>query len=198
MSGLTETLFAGSTVRLFGSRFAGLKLEFDADPTSGTPLDTLQDAPPVLRSLQENLRNRSGGTGLPPILARIYGFSYQGSYYKLAEPTVLLVYGDGVPIGPTTTDPTPSFDGIEFNGVSFAPGVLMWVQDRADYSVRIDITSGWLADVLLAPGISDGTNMTTGQAPDSGAPGAMTGRAQLVGRAQMVGRAQLVGRGNSG
>jgi hypothetical protein len=128
-------------------------------------------------------------------LARIFGFSYQGSYYKLPEPTVLLVYGNGQPVPvAAAADPNPAFPGVEFNGTQFAPGVLMWVQDQADYSVRIDITTGWLSDVLLEPGLSDGTNMTTGQGPDSGTRNSASGRGPIVGRAG----GHLIGRGNSG
>jgi hypothetical protein len=169
---LEETLFAASTVRLFGHTFDGLRLVTEdagakADP-AGTPTapqgTNLRGAPSVLRMLQEQLRLRNGGTAVAPGLARIYGFSYQGSYYKLAEPVVLLVHGDGVPVPSMTKEAALGMLGIEFNGVAFANDVMMWAQDQADYSVRIDITPGWLADVLLEPAMNDGTNMTTGRA----------------------------------
>jgi hypothetical protein len=201
MSGsiLDETLFAGSTVRLFGHKFEGLRLVTEDEPASAASAEEpsaagqkrLRGAPPVLRAMEEQLKRRNGGTGLEPGLARIYGFSYLGAYYKLAEPTVLLVYGAGEPVPPTTQEAALGLVGIEFKGETFAGQVRVWAQDRADYTVRIDITPGWLADVLVDPGMSDGTNMTTGRGPDSG------GRGPLTGRAQMVGRAQLIGRGNS-
>jgi hypothetical protein len=184
---LGETLFAGSTVRLFGRKFEGLTL--NPEPAdANTPLG----APATMRALQKQLQPLGDGADWKPGLARIYGFSYQGSYYKLAEPTVLLVYGEGEEVSPTLETDILGIIGVEFKAQTFTPKVRMWAQDRADYSVRIDITVGWLADVLLEPGMNDGTNMTSGQGPDGG------GRPSLVGRAGMVGRAGLVGRGNSG
>jgi hypothetical protein len=185
-----ETLFAGSTVRLFGHKFDGLRLVVEDE--KAMPGSAPKGAPPVLRALQEQLKRRHGGTSLAAGLARIYGFSYLGNYYKLAEPTVLLVHGDGEPVPPTTEEGPLGVVGVELKSETFASDVRMWEQDRADYSVRIDITPGWLGDVLVEPGMNDGTNMTTGQGPDGGS------RTSLVGRAGMVGRAGLVGRGNSG
>ena len=183
---IEETLFAGSTVRLFGNNFEGLELKAEG----GAPVG----APSALRAVHDT---PAGETGLSPRLARIYGFSYQGSYYKLPEPTVLLVYGEGTPVVSPAQGAAPAFPGVEFNGQTFAAGVLMWEQDRSDYSVRIDITPGWLYDVLLDPGMSDGANMTTGQLPDTDGRSSLVGRAGMVGRAGIVGRAGMVGRGGS-
>ena len=190
---LKETLFSSSTVRLFGREFEGLTLGHE----EGDPA-TLKGAPPALRALQAQLKLRTGQEDLKPLLARIYGFSYLGTYYKLAEPTVLLVYGQGKPVPSSTAAVALDDLGVEFKEETFTSEVLMWAQDRGDYSVRIDITAGFLADVLVDPGMIDATNTTTGQAPDGSGRGGLVGRAQMVGRAQLVGRAQMVGRGNSG
>ena len=184
---IDETLFAGSTVRLFGTNFEGLQLNVDGGAPAG--------APAAFRAVHETPAEPAGQAASAPRLARIYGFSYQGSYYKLPEPTVLIVYGEGAPVIPPVEGAAPTFPGVEFNGLTFAAGVLMWEQDRSDYSVRIDITPGWLSDVLLDPGMSDGANMTTGQLPDTDARNALVGRAGMVGRAGLVGRAGMVGRG---
>jgi hypothetical protein len=182
---MPETLFANSTVRLFGHRFGGLDLVKEDGH------DALKGAPSVLRVLQEQLKSRHGAESAAPGLARIYGFSYLGNYYKLAEPTVLLVHGEGTDVPATTNSAALSLLGIELKAETFSSDVKVWEQDKADYTVRIDITPGWLADVLVDPGISDGVNMTTGRAPESG------GGSSLSGRSPMVGRACLVGRGNS-
>jgi hypothetical protein len=183
---LDETLFAGSTVLLFGRVFDGLSLVKEAK--TGTP----KGAPPVLVALQDRLKYRDGSGKLEPTLARIYGFSYLGNYHKLPEPTVLLVYGDGDPVPPEYEKADLDQFGVEVKGETFTNKVQVWALDRADYTVRIDITPGWLADVLLEPGLSDGTNMTTRRATDG------AGRSAQVGRAAMVGRACMVGRGNCG
>jgi hypothetical protein len=243
MSGWTlgETLFAGSTVRLFGRRFHGLRLatedltadraaeaaQAEADEAAdkaaqnpgdqqlaqaaqrsakaaeaawatvewppAPPLDpkvqrTPVGAPPVLRALEEKLEARNGDTGTEPGLARIYGFSFQGNYFKLAMPTVLLVYGNGLSVPPTFNRAALSIIGVEFKDETFASEVRMWAQDQADYSVRIDITSGWLWDVLIEPEMSDANNVTGGVAPDAGGQGVPFGRAAAVGRAAAISR----------
>ena len=179
---MSETLFASSSVRLFGHKFEGLHLVKEEGQ------DALKGAPSVLRALQEQLKRRNGLENATPELARIYGFSYLGNYYKLAEPTVLLVHGEGAEVPAATSPATLSVVGVELKSETFSSEVRMWEQDRADYTVRIDITPGWLSDVLLDPGMSDGTNMTTGRTPEGGGGSSSSGRAQLVGRACLVGR----------
>jgi hypothetical protein len=191
-STLKETLFAGSTVRLFGHKFEGLLLATEDEER------TLKGAPPILRALQEQLKYRNKDGDLKPGLARIYGFSYLGNYYKLSQPAVLLVFGEGEAVREPLQDEALRLVGVEFMNETFTPGVRMWAQDQADYTVRIDISAGWLADVLLEPEMSDGTNMTTGQTPATGGRGPFVGRAAMVGRAALVGRAAMVGRNNSG
>ena len=112
---MRENLFAGTTVLLFGRRFEGLALVnennqamtgCDAELKDNTPLNS----PPILRALQAHLKARGATAGdAKPGLARIYGFSYLGNYYKMAEPTVLLVYGDGTKV-PASTAPVPMND----------------------------------------------------------------------------------------
>ena len=71
---LTEGLFAPATVRLFVREFKGLTLgpELGLNPFSNNPLIMA-------------LRNLNQPTA---VLARIYGFSYQGNYYKMSAPAV--------------------------------------------------------------------------------------------------------------
>ena len=88
MSGLLgEGLLAPSGVRLFGRDYTGLTIaELGLNPTSNDPLVTqLSNAKPV-------------DGKLPYGLARIYGFSYLGNYFKLASPIVMLVWGAGTPL----------------------------------------------------------------------------------------------------
>ena len=82
MSGLLgEGLLAPSGVRLFGRDYTGLTIaDLGLNPTSNDPLVTqLSNAKPV-------------DGKLPYGLARIYGFSYLGNYFKLASPIVMLVW----------------------------------------------------------------------------------------------------------
>ena len=114
-------------------------------------------------------------------LARIYAFSYEGHFYNLPRPAVFLVHGAGNPISgsglaqrgvaagarPTTTDSglvAREFD-FEFGEPPAAPQyeagehLRYWEYDKADMSLRIDITSGHLYEILieatLSPDVED-------------------------------------------
>ena len=155
---INENLFSGGDIHLFGRVFTGLTLADTAGSVSPThPLATQLAAPGAQ-------------------LARIYGFSYRGSYYKLGEPTVMLVHGPGMPVPSGAAAVPLSLLGVEFKEQTFADEVLVWVKSEADYSLRIDISTGWLQDILIAAETGD----------DSGS-GEATGRGQMVGRGQMTG-----------
>jgi hypothetical protein len=121
-------------------------------------------------------------------LARIYGFSYLGNYYKIANPPVLRVFGQGFRVRPGLA-PENHMDilGVEFKDEDFVRGIRMWAVDQLDVVVRIDITIGWLRELLLDNDMSPETNVTGN---GSG------GRADVVGRdSGLVGRdSGLVGR----
>jgi hypothetical protein len=74
-----EYLLAHDVMRLFGCPFAGLTLGETSAPWMADPLGTrlLRTSPP---------------TSPEPQLARVYGYSFKGAYYKLSEPVVMLVW----------------------------------------------------------------------------------------------------------
>lgn len=162
-----ETLLAGTACRLFGRLFQGLTLNKDS----------------IGRGDRVDLRR-------DPTLARIYGFSWQGNYFKLGVPTVMLVYGPGTAVPADLGGATIGTVGVEFKDEFFSGEVLMWTSYETEFAVRIDITSGWLSEVLIAPEASDATNAT------GAGDGTTAGRASLVARgASLVARgASLVGR----
>ena len=88
---LTEALLAPSTIRLFGRPFTGLTIgDLGLGASSSNPL--------VIRLAQATANNAAAAKAKrdpDPAdqfgLARIYGFSYLGNYFKLTTPTVLLV-----------------------------------------------------------------------------------------------------------
>ncbi len=111
---LSEGLLSSGLVRLFGRPFTGLAVgDLGTSPTSNHPIAV------SMRS-----------TGAVPTLTRVYGFSYLGNYYKLAEPLVFLVFtaGQPVPAGELGIDVL----GIEFKDEDFTEGVLMWAIDQLD------------------------------------------------------------------
>ncbi len=175
---LGEGLFAPATVRLFGRLFGGLEIkDLGLNKFSSNPLIAA-------------LRNQAGKESeldKEKKLARIYGFSYQGNYYKMSTPAVFLVYGEGEEVVAGYEDAiTLSKMGVEFKDAVFSKEVRVWPADQLDVAVRIDITIGWLSDVLLADEVNADNNMT----------GGMSSRSDLVGRdGNLVGRdGNLVGR----
>jgi hypothetical protein len=166
---LQEGLFAPSTVRLFGRLFKGLELgEVGANPSSNAPL---------LRLLGDEKFRQDAR------LARIYGYSYLGNYYKLLEPTVFLVSGDGIAVTAGQDPIELGVIGVEFKDEVFANHVRMWAADELDMTVRIDIKIGWLRDVLLDADLTPANNVTAND---------ISGRAEAVSRAEVAGRAEAV------
>jgi hypothetical protein len=194
---------------MFGREFKGLVLgtEGGIDPASNNPL--------VLQKELNGLRERpaeaapaapdpSGPAPDPddafppgpdasqapdnlPRLARIYGFSYLGSYFKMANPPVMRVYGPGYAVR-TGFSPENPMDivGVEFKDEDFVAGIRMWAADQLDVAVRIDITIGWLREILLDSDMTGDANVT----------GSGISRSDVVGRdSGMVGRdSGMVGR----
>jgi len=189
-----EGLFSSGGVRLFGRPFNGLQVgDLGINPTSNNPLQVM-------------LGQKFSDPANPPQLARIYGFSYLGNYFKLAEPLVFLVFGEGTVIESGCPKPDNSLDnvGVEIKGLEFTDGVRMWIADQADIAVRIDITVGWLNDILLSEEMGSDNNMTGGaqlrRSYIVGHDGSLVGRdGSMVGRdGSMVGRdGSLVGRDGS-
>src|SRR5271166_2664729 len=182
---LGEGLLAPGLIRLFGREFEGLKLvpeKEGIDRNSNNPLvlqeqiegltkrlDALQPAAP---QPQAGEQPPAADPNDPPDsdelqdqkarLARIYGFSYLGHYYKIANPPVLRVYGQGFTVRPGFA-PENQMDilGVEFKDEDFVRGIRMWPSDHLDVAVRIDITIGWLREILLDPDMSADTNVTS-------------------------------------
>jgi hypothetical protein len=213
---LGESLLAPGLIRLFGREFEGLKLGREGiDTPSNNPLGLRQQIDRLAKDLAALRPPAAGDAGAPPAaggmpplgpdpdedpevaaqqqdgkprLARIYGFSYLGNYYKSANPPVLRVHGQGFVVK-SGFAPDNDMDvlGVEFKDEDFVHGIRMWPADHLDVAVRIDITIGWLREILLDTDMSQETNAT-------GNGGG--GRADVVGRdSGLVGRdSGLVGR----
>jgi hypothetical protein len=180
-----ETLLTPSLVRLFGRSFTGLLLN-EKDYS-----DTRDEMPYAPNQLYTNLSADAEGKRKPG-LATIYGFSYEGNYYKMSAPAVFLVHGPGIDVT-AGQDPIPlGVLGVEFKDEVFAADVKMWAYDKLDQVVRVDISSGWLEDLLLNCELGNASNVTGGTG-DGGSD--MVGRSQMTGRSQLVGRSQMIGRG---
>ncbi len=89
--------------------------------------------------------------------ARIYGFSYEGTYYELPNPTLFLVHGDGEsatddnsPGSLASRAPNdPSLSGVGAADFQIADDIRVWAYDKADYTIRMDVITGQLEQILL-------------------------------------------------
>ncbi len=100
-----------------------------------------------------------------PKLARIYGFSYEGHYYDLLRPAIFIVHGDGVDAQPkakTNPGPVPpgtvDQSGVAAKGWDFMHDIKLWEYDRGDFSLRLDVESGTLEELLLESELDDDSN----------------------------------------
>jgi hypothetical protein len=171
---MPETLLSPSNILLFGRRVIDLKIVQPPDP--GAPELDARHTPFVSgranlnKNLEQQLADANAG------FARIYGFSYEGTYCDLPKPALFLVHGPGVD-AETVADPrsfergggpppviggdqgkaersarapdSPSRTGLAAADFSFADKLKVWSYDKADYTIRMDVETGMFEQVLL-------------------------------------------------
>jgi hypothetical protein len=107
-------------------------------------------------------------------LARIYGFSYEGTYYDLPCPALFLVHGTGERavlnsniVGQSQTDAQlarapqkPNLSGVAAADFGIADDIRVWSYDKADYTIRMDVETGMFEQVLLDAYFSDGGHVS--------------------------------------
>jgi hypothetical protein len=132
MSDQHQGLLSHTVIRIFGHRYTGLSIgDLGIPPTSNDPLST---------------RLRSAGPG-DCGLALIYGYTYHGKFVTLRQPTIMLVWGPGVTLGDGDTAVASSL-GVAFKGRAFALGITMWTANRADIGICVDVSHGFVKDLL--------------------------------------------------
>jgi hypothetical protein len=153
---MPETLLSPSSVLLYGREVVGLAI-------GGLPAPVSEAAPGGSLGANTFLENQLTAAGAR--IARIYGFSYEGHYYNLAKPALFLVHGAGeeaesatqaVP-GPRQRGPWRAarapdgadFTGVAATGTSFSEDIRVWVYDKGDFSLRMDVRTGPLEQILL-------------------------------------------------
>lgn len=158
----SETLLGFSSVYLFGRKLSDIKIITKHD-RMGIP-ETGNN-----NFLREQLRQKDVGTKEKPQyvdvwLAKIFAFSYEGAFQELYRPAIFLVHGEGL----SPDDPAPSnVDGeTEYARLARSPGasslsglghqtgalakdMKVWVYDKGDFSMRLDVDTGTLDDILL-------------------------------------------------
>ena len=73
--------------------------------------------------------------------ATVYGFEFEGHYYDLPAPAILLVHGD--PVSPK------SAGAVVYPDPRLNIDIKVWSYDKNDFSIRLDIESGPLEAILL-------------------------------------------------
>lgn len=168
---MAETLLSLSRVLLYGRLVTDLIIQYSPQTRDRVP-NSSDRQPPQLGDNNLLDRQLAVGRGDPADIeqqarfARIYGFSFEGHYYDLARPTLLLVHGSGtLAEGP---DPSGTFEsqrwtrapssadrtGLGSQTGSFARDMRVWTYDKADLSIRLDALTGSLEDILLETELS--------------------------------------------
>lgn len=164
-----ETLLGVSSVYLFGRRLLDIEIKpqvYGAVPEVGA---------------NNFLRKQLIADGA--CLARIFAFSFEGELMELNRPTIFLVHGQGVdPDDPPPTNVqgeteyrrlarspgSSSKTGLGIQSQSFAENTRVWVYDKTDFSMRMDIETGTLEQILLGSDSSFGFDPASGMARSSG------------------------------
>jgi hypothetical protein len=128
--------------------------------------------------------------------ARIYAFSYEGTFYNLPKPAVFLVHGPGSQIrgaglpnrGNNDDQPVASDSGLPARDFEFEWDMLKWEYDKGDFSLRCDIVSGTFEEILLDAALS----MTARDALTSRSD--LTARSDLTSRSDVTSRSDLTAR----
>jgi len=78
----------------------------------------------------------------PPIkyFIRVFGFGFEGGYYTLDAPIIMLLEGEGDEPGDGTPKNVKN---------SFSSEIKQWVCDKSDLSARMDELTGTIEDILL-------------------------------------------------
>lgn len=191
---MSETLLSPSSVYLFGLIVADLKiLNVPHYPFPNGKLGRNDQ-------LGEQLDNAKD-----PKFARIYGFSYQAMYNDLPTPALFLVHGDGDSAAEAKmggggknrarAPGEPSLTGVAVADFQFADELRVWAYDRADYTIRMDMESGMLEDVLIGPFFGDGYGVSGAKISGAKVSGAKVSGGRISGA--KISGAKLSGRGDA-
>ena len=150
---MAETLLSPSNILMYGRVVSDLQVAHQSSSPTEEEIHRPFISPRVGQNkfLQAQLEDSNSR------LARIYGFSFEGQYYDLAKPALFLVHGDGEqadqPVGseprkaraPDVADKT----GVAAQGYSFPEDMRVWSYDTGDHSIRLDVETGTLEQILL-------------------------------------------------
>jgi len=176
---MPETLLTPTGIKLYGrvvtDIFTWQAAKAKAIAAGATAAKWDQNAPPPgypglgkNTFLQFQLQNPDA------ILARIYGFSYQGNFYDLPRPAIFLAHGPGAPVDlGDKWRTTMEISGVAARDWEFSQSdtdsggnkvvdLRMWEYEKGDFSMRLDIESGPFEQILLAACLRGGSPFASG------------------------------------
>ena len=172
----------------------------DTNPANGFPTAIVPSAdqkdgnhnPSPARSPRTNKFLQNQLTSQSARFARVYGFSYEGTYYELPRPVLFLVHGDGVEATEYRTGKKgmanrarapgdPSLTGLAAADFDYADELKVWSYDKADYTIRMDVDTGMFEQVLLNIFFSDPNSASGPRVAGAMVSGAMVSGARVSG-----------------
>ena len=151
-----ESILSPDLIKLYGRPIEELQLNVGAPPNVGSAANVQN------LGANQSLRSQLNAPGAG--FARIYGFSFEGHYYDLPKPIVMLVHGPGEqittpppippapPVGPGLGGPTVDQAGEAAREWEFSADLVYWEYEKADLSMRFDVETGTLEQILLEVG----------------------------------------------
>src|SRR5687768_7972083 len=143
---MAETLLSPSNVLLFGRLVTDLSIVHPVNyppPPANVPNQGHSPFPVARAGGNRDVESQLTTPGAN--FARIYGFSYEGTYYDLPRATIYLVHGQGQQAsqlkpgaGPGNVNAArasvqPSLSGVAAADFDFADDLMVWSYDKADY-----------------------------------------------------------------
>jgi hypothetical protein len=189
---MNESLLSPSNIILFGRLFPLYWVEVKERKIEG---DAELDDPKREKGLGSNrfLRDQLRAPGAR--LARIYSFSYEGTFYNLPKPAIYLVHGDGTPIrefAPIAAGKASvSASGVAARDFGFELDLRFWEYDKSDYTLRCDIASGTFDEVLLDAALSMTARDALVSRSDLAARSDLASRSDLAARSDLASRSDL-------
>lgn len=147
-----ETLLGVSSVYLFGRELEDIELVTRYNNDFGGP------------ALGANNYLRAQLMAEDARLARIFAFAFEGAFFELAKPAIFLVHGAGmrpdepapkneagkVAYGRLSRSPgSSSVSGLARQTGAFAKDLRVWIYDKGDFSMRLDVETGTFDQILL-------------------------------------------------
>jgi len=158
---MTESIVKASSILLYGRVVEDLQIRTPSGSAAKRAARTASSEPLGANHLLAEQLAAEGSC-----FARIYAFAYEGEYFDLARPTLYLVHGPGEPIAePVALDQS----GVAVPPTRYASDLRVWsFYDKEDMSIRLEIDTGRLEQILLDMEIGAGPAAYSGQLARAG------------------------------